>query len=210
MLFRSGMIVGWENKQEMSKDRLAALNAAIKKNQPDEESVYMHVSDGKPCVNLISVKYLTPVPNPVSVANLVKRDGSPVKPRTTAGNWTYVRTLPDWVGVSETIVKEQLDEELDRGVKKSLQDEANERKIRLAKAPALPTKVQVISYAFRRNPDVVAEVLRRAKGKCESCKRDAPFLRASDGTPFLEMHHIVTLADGGKDTVANATALCPN
>lgn len=204
------MIVGWENKQEMSKGRLAAVNAAIKKNQPNEQSVYMQVSDDKPSVNLISVKYLTPLPNPVSVMNLAKRDGSPVKPRTRAGNWAYVTPLPDWVGVSETVVKKQLDEELDRAVKKSLQDEAEERKERLEKAPVLPTKVQAISYAFRRNPDVVAEVLRRAKGKCESCKRDAPFLRASDGTPFLEMHHIVTLADGGEDTVANATALCPN
>ncbi len=205
-----GMIVGWENKQEMSNNRLAAVNAAIDKNQPDEENVYMHVSDGKPCVNLISVKYLTPLPNPVSVANLVKRDGTPVKPRTRAGNWTYVTLLPDWLGVSETIIKEQLNEELDRAVKKSLQDDDDARKERLANAPALPAKVQVISSAYRRNPDVVAEVLRRAKGKCESCKRDAPFLRASDGTPFLEIHHIVTLAEGGEDTVANATALCPN
>ncbi len=204
------MIVGWENKQEMSKGRLAAVNAAIKQNQPNEQSVYMQSSDNKSCVNLISVKYLTPLPNPVSVANLVKRDGSPVKPRTRAGNWAYVSTLPDWVGVSETVIKEQLDEELDRTIKKSLQDKTDERKERLAKSSVLPTKVQVISYAFRRNPDVVAEVLRRARGKCESCKRDAPFLRASDDTPFLEMHHMVTLADGGEDTLANATALCPN
>ena len=58
-----GMLVGWEHKQEMSRERLAAVNAAIKNNQPDEEDVYMHVSGGKPCVNLISVKYLMPLPN---------------------------------------------------------------------------------------------------------------------------------------------------
>jgi len=204
------IIVGWENKQKMSTDRLAMVNAAIKKNQPNEECVYMHVSDNRPCVNLISVKYLSPLPNPVSVVNLVKRDGSPVKPRTRAGNWAYVNVLPDWIGVSATVIKEQFDKELDDAVSKSLQDDDETRRARLANAPTLPAKVQVISHAYRRNPDVVAEVKRRAKGKCESCKRDAPFLRASDGSPFLEIHHIVTLADGGKDTVENATALCPN
>lgn len=205
-----GMIVGWENKQEMSSDRLTAVNAEIENNQPNEENVYMHVSDSKPCVNLISVKSLTPLPNPVSVVNLVKRDGTPVKPRTRAGNWAYVNLLPDWVGVSATIIKERLNEEFDIAVKKSLKDDDDARKGRLANASRLPAKVQVISHAYRRNPDVVAEVLRRVKGQCELCKKDAPFLRASDGTPFLEARHIVTLADGGEDTVANAKALCPN
>jgi 5-methylcytosine-specific restriction enzyme A len=31
-----------------------------------------------------------------------------------------------------------------------------------------------------------------------------------DGTPFLEVHHLRTLADGGSDRVSNAVALCPN
>ena len=38
----------------------------------------------------------------------------------------------------------------------------------------------------------------------------APFLKRSDGTPYLEVHHDVRLADGGADTVRNARALCPN
>ncbi|NWJ82977.1 HNH endonuclease, partial [Enterobacter sp. SECR19-1250] len=47
------------------------------------------------------------------------------------------------------------------------------------------------------------------KGKCQSCKRDAPFLK-EDGTPFLEVHHIEWLSKGGEDSVENAIALCPN
>lgn len=204
------MIVGWENKQEMPEDRLATVNAAIQKHQPDEESVYKQRPDGRLCVNLLSIKHLKPLPNPVSVRNLLKHDGSPVKPRTRAGGWTYVNTLPDWVGVAETVIKQQLDQELEKAVTKALHDTESERQSRLAKAPVLPERLQVVSYGFRRNPDVVAEVLLRAKGRCESCKRDAPFLRAADGTPFLEIHHIVSLANGGEDTVANAQALCPN
>lgn len=71
-----------------------------------------------------------------------------------------------------------------------------------------------VSYAstkvYHRSAAVVAEVLLRADGHCETCKQPAPFLRASDGRPYLEVHHIVKLADDGEDTVANAIAVCPN
>ena len=81
---------------------------------------------------------------------------------------------------------------------------------RLAAAPAKPERVRVAATAFRRNPHVVVAVLRLAGGVCEQCRKPAPFARVSDGTPFLEVHHDVPLADGGDDTVANARALCPN
>ena len=29
------------------------------------------------------------------------------------------------------------------------------------------------------------------------------------GTPYLEVHHVKTLAEGGADTIDNAVALCP-
>ena len=95
-------------------------------------------------------------------------------------------------------------------VQESLQDSSSARVARLSKAAKIPTKVAVISYAFARNPDVVAEVLIRASGKCERCKQNAPFKRKKDLQPYLEVHHVVQLAKGGEDTVANALALCPN
>ncbi|MDD1149814.1 HNH endonuclease [Pseudomonas sp. TNT2022 ID357] len=63
---------------------------------------------------------------------------------------------------------------------------------------------------FVRNPDVVAEALHRAAGVCEVCVQPAPFTRKSNGTPYLEVHHKIRLADGGLDTLENAVALCPN
>lgn len=63
---------------------------------------------------------------------------------------------------------------------------------------------------FKRSSAVVAEVLLRANGKCETCRQPAPFVRATDGRPYLEVHHVVKLADDGEDTVANAIAVCPN
>ena len=101
-------------------------------------------------------------------------------------------------------------ERFTEAVEESLKDSSNARAARLSKAAKLPTKVAVVSYAFVRNPDVVAEVLLRASGKCERCKENAPFLRKKDRQPYLEVHHIVQLSKGGEDTVSNALALCPN
>lgn len=85
-----------------------------------------------------------------------------------------------------------------------------ERLARLRNAPKKPLSVQTVATTYMRNADVIAEVLDRAAGKCESCFQPAPFVRKSDGTPYLEVHHIVQLAHGGDDTVENAIAVCPN
>ncbi len=62
---------------------------------------------------------------------------------------------------------------------------------------------------YSRDPRVREVVLRRADGRCELCEEPAPF-NDPDGKPYLEAHHIKWLAKGGKDTVENSVALCPN
>ncbi len=57
---------------------------------------------------------------------------------------------------------------------------------------------------------MVAYVLQRANGYCEECNNPAPFRRASDNSPYLEVHHIKPLSEGGEATTENAKALCPN
>jgi len=98
----------------------------------------------------------------------------------------------------------------ERQVKKSLNDSAESRRARLAAAPKKLSLRLVSTIVFARNPDVIAEVLTRARGRCEDCGKKAPFLRSSDYSPYLEVHHKVQLAFGGEDTVENAIALCPN
>lgn len=94
-------------------------------------------------------------------------------------------------------------------LKKSNNDTSEDRKARLAKANKKPLTIKISSIIFKRNPDVVSEVLYRADGYCENCKQVAPFIKKSDNTPYLEVHHCIPLAQGGDDTTDNA-ALCPN
>lgn len=61
---------------------------------------------------------------------------------------------------------------------------------------------------YPRKDDVIAWVLHSAGGRCEVCGDAAPFLK-SDGEPYLEIHHVRHLADGGPDQTDNSVAACP-
>ncbi|HWW72914.1 MAG TPA: HNH endonuclease signature motif containing protein [Duganella sp.] len=95
-------------------------------------------------------------------------------------------------------------------VERSSAMDVDTRRKRLAIAPVLPPKVARLVYVYERNADVVAEVLLQAKGVCSRCHQPGPFLRKSNGEPYLEVHHKIMLSAGGEDTVENAEALCAN
>jgi len=103
-----------------------------------------------------------------------------------------------------------LNQSLSDSVDESQQRTEEELHSRIAKTSPTPEQTTVTARVFRRNPDVVAVVLSRADGVCEECKAPAPFIRRSNATPYLEIHHRRRLADGGEDTVENAIAICPN
>ena len=73
-----------------------------------------------------------------------------------------------------------------------------------------PIQREVLSLQYVRDPKVVAYVLRQSKGKCSDCKDEGPFISRATGLPYLEVHHIQMLKEGGADTVGNSVALCPN
>lgn len=105
---------------------------------------------------------------------------------------------------------ESLPSAFDEEVSRSITDSDEARLDRLRNAPKKSKAVIRVVRQYERNPDVVAQTLIRANGNCERCEAPAPFKRRSNGTPYLEVHHIVQLAHGGDDTVENAQALCPN
>lgn len=52
-------------------------------------------------------------------------------------------------------------------------------------------------------------IKRLAEGRCQLCEQLAPF-KDINRVPYLEEHHVVRLADGGKDILENVVAICPN
>jgi len=60
---------------------------------------------------------------------------------------------------------------------------------------------------FSRDPTIRAAVRARASGRCELCGELG--FRQDDGTNYVETHHIIALADNGRDMLSNIIALCP-
>ena len=65
------------------------------------------------------------------------------------------------------------------------------------------------AVVYARSVEVRRYVLARAAGVCEACGNPAPFL-CSDGSPYLETHHIDRLADGGMDRPDRVAGICAN
>lgn len=72
-----------------------------------------------------------------------------------------------------------------------------------------PHQREKTTWSYVRDTRVVAWVLQEAHGRCEACEKEAPF-RLQSGQPYLEVHHVKHLADGGPDVIQNTVALCPN
>ncbi len=86
---------------------------------------------------------------------------------------------------------------------KKLRDQALQ-----AAAPSKKKAEDARRTLFERARHVVAYALARAGDTCEACGYPAPFLRAN-GSPYLEVHHIDRLSDGGLDAPHRVAAICP-
>ena len=107
------------------------------------------------------------------------------------------------------IPKKEIDKIFDKKVKKASQLSLEELKKRASNSSSKPGKRAATTTSYQRSPVVKAYVLKRANGVCELCEQPAPFNK-KNGEPYLEVHHVKQLADGGDDTIENAVALCPN
>lgn len=72
-----------------------------------------------------------------------------------------------------------------------------------------PGRRRVSGTQIERDEFVSEFAKRCAAGVCALCELPAPF-NSSDGTPYLETHHVIWLSEGGSDSIDNTVALCPN
>ena len=70
-------------------------------------------------------------------------------------------------------------------------------------------KRETVVTTYQRNPKIAELAKIMAKGNCRLCGKRGPF-KDSFGRPFLETHHVKWLSKGGKDSIDNIVALCPN
>ena len=101
---------------------------------------------------------------------------------------------------------EALHELKEKKAKKLSDQELSKRAKQSAKKAGNRT---VSSTQYDRSVWVSEYTKRKANGTCQLCNQKAPFKNKA-GEPFLETHHIVWLSEGGKDSIENTVALCPN
>lgn len=67
---------------------------------------------------------------------------------------------------------------------------------------------KTVGSRYVRSPTIKEYVKARSEGFCEYCGNTAPF-ETSDGEPYLEVHHVDELGEGGVDHPDKVVALCP-
>ncbi len=111
--------------------------------------------------------------------------------------WVFPLMRKD--STAPVIPKKEIDRIFDKKVKKASQLSLEELKKRARNSSSKPGKRAATTTSYQRSPVVKAYVLKRA----------TPFNK-KNGEPYLEVHHVKQLADGGYDTIENTVALCPN
>lgn len=115
------------------------------------------------------------------------------------------------IDITKPIIVKKEDIELSETLKlkevKKLSQEEIKEKAKMVN-PEVSTKEVVTVY--RERSQVIAEDTKnRANGICDLCGEEAPF-KDKNGKPYLESHHVITLAEDGLDAIYNTVAICPN
>lgn len=101
----------------------------------------------------------------------------------------------DKISIKKVIVNEIVyQNSLEENIKEAQKLSKQKRQLKLLEFPEIPERVTIQSTGFKRNQFVIIEALERANGICDSCNKDAPFVKIKNETPFLEVHHVNPLS----------------
>ena len=81
------------------------------------------------------------------------------------------------------------------------------RKLAIRTTPTTSKNKETTTQIQYRTKAIKLYAKKRANGLCEGCGIEAPF--STKKGPYLEVHHMFRLADGGPDHPLNVIALCP-
>lgn len=108
---------------------------------------------------------------------------------------------------NETLI--QNEKKLEKSISRKTIQEIKELAIEKSKLNEKKNLVRKVStYNYERSLVIREYVKELANGICQLCDNKAPF--EVKGKPFLHVHHIKYLSNGGTDTIENAIAVCPN
>jgi hypothetical protein len=107
-------------------------------------------------------------------------------------------------------IKHEFDVQVSIFEKLSLTRLIEEYQSDLSKIADRPARYQVSTFVFQRNPLVKAIARVRAGFRCEVPDCVTPSFASISDEPYCEVHHLLRLAGGGKDTIENVVCVCAN
>lgn len=106
--------------------------------------------------------------------------------------------------------RELQEQRLEQAVEEANADlDVLETRIRANLRLSKPRSGTTTTTVFNRDPNIIAYAKGRAGYRCEVPGCGVPVFLKPDGEPYVEVHHIHMLADGGEDTIDNVACLCP-
>ncbi len=73
-----------------------------------------------------------------------------------------------------------------------------------------PQQIQQSILTYPRNNTLKNYVKRRSNYSCEMPNCNYQGFKKESGEPYIEVHHVIPLSEGGEDSINNTVALCPN
>lgn len=112
-----------------------------------------------------------------------------------------------WKSIEAGVTEPRLQEEIRRLNQKPLEQllDAYRNKSPIEK----PRRKDAQQLVYERSPLVIAITRKRAGYACEVEGCTSPTFVTDEGERFVEVHHLIPLAQGGEDTIENTACLCP-
>jgi hypothetical protein len=116
--------------------------------------------------------------------------------------------------IETTMYKEKIEQTFDSQVsifeKFSLDRLIEEYRSGLSRSADGPVRTRVSTFVFQRSALVRAIARVRADFRCEIPNCVTPSFPTLADEPYSEVHHLLRLADGGRDTIDNVVCVCAN
>ena len=113
-----------------------------------------------------------------------------------------------WVQPTASAQAKSLDSRSDEARKLNLANLLERYKQKTKNKP--PRSATVATMVYDRDPDVVAIAKKRSDLKCEVPGCTQGSFKKPNGEGYIEVHHLITLAEGGLDSPENVAGLCPH
>jgi len=118
---------------------------------------------------------------------------------TSDKNHIYIYNLSK-TDINSSVKEEQLYTQVDEEILKEKAINVNPN----------PQQIEQTVKVYPRNSLLKAYVKKRSNYSCEIPNCNYKGFYKKNGESYIEIHHVIPLAEGGEDSISNTVALCPN